>query len=207
MLRGHRGSYSHEHLWNKGCLYEGFPWSNTRPGVAVEQTAVKHGHYKEAFKRSASPCSGSPGPRGQAHGGSRWLGSPAARRIVGRLLGVLSLPQSQPRAKCTLVEGQRRLSLKTRRPLFARVKPPQDAERAQLTTSPWRARATNRAAFNMLLFFLSMASIVGAESQLWELVLCPGQHLNLGTRLLRCLPWDCEVFHSLKGHLRRLPLE
>lgn len=129
------------------------------------------------------------------------------RQSVGRLLGVLSLPQSQPRAKCTLVEEQRRLSLKTRRPLFARVKPPQDAERAQLTTSPWRARATNRAAFNMLLFFLSMASIVGAESQLWELVLCPGQHLNLGTRLLRCLPWDCEVFQSLKGHLRRLPLE
>lgn len=106
MLQGHGGSYSHEHLWNKGCLYERVPSSNTRPRVAVrQQTTVKHSHYKEAFKRSASLCSDGPSPRGQAHGGSWWLGSPAVRGIVGKLLGVLSLPQSQPRAKCTLIEG------------------------------------------------------------------------------------------------------
>lgn len=51
MLQGHGGSCSHEHLWNKGCLYERVPSSNTRPRVAVgQQTTVKHSHYKEALK-------------------------------------------------------------------------------------------------------------------------------------------------------------
>lgn len=44
-------------------MKEKVPSSNTRPQVAFrQQTAVKHGHYKEDFKRSASPSSGSPSP-------------------------------------------------------------------------------------------------------------------------------------------------
>lgn len=57
---------------------ETVPSSNTRPRVAVkQQTTVKHSHYKEAFKSSASPCSGSCSLRGQADRGFRRL-PPAA---------------------------------------------------------------------------------------------------------------------------------
>lgn len=52
-----------------------------------------------------------------------------------------------------------------------------------------------------------MASIVGAESQLQGLGLCPGQDLNLGTGFLYCLPQAREACQILKSHLRRPLLE
>lgn len=47
---------------NTLCERETVPSSNTRPQVAVkQQTTVEHSHYKEAFKRSASPLASEAG--------------------------------------------------------------------------------------------------------------------------------------------------